>query len=296
MAASRQQHYPAPARISSHNKNLLANCWQGRFWNQREQHELSLYSHLYHFDSAVISLHKFHPPHTNKHQYITMLFSASSASKNPALLKATEDDHSEHSTVAKESAHKSLTSVPSAPLQKSVRFDFSQNVQVSCAAQEEELFACWYSAEDYRNFKVSAIRTCKGLARDQAVAPGSYYHTLIQVYDCCASQTNEVASCEDDDDYDSVLDFGLQMALKKALTEDLPRLGLERLSIKPVASEIADRRRVALYQLSQVQKDYVEDSIEERCEAIASTMAAISLPSRCFALERARALSDLCFC
>mmetsp|Transcript_10383 Transcript_10383/g.13743 ORF Transcript_10383/g.13743 Transcript_10383/m.13743 type:complete len:220 (+) Transcript_10383:29-688(+) len=213
--------------------------------------------------------------------------------KKATTLLYVDDDSSFHSTVTVEDTKISpLTPSPSishCPRGKRVQFDESLNKITDSASTKQHFGDCWYNEQEYKSFKVSVVKVAKKVVNTQSVAVGSYHQVLTHVYDLCCIEKNEIQS-----DYESFLHFQDQMELKRCLTDENFRLGLDRLTIRSIALDISDRRRVVVNKVRDIQKECVHVPSEVRCEMIHRALVPLSLASRVFALEKARAVSNFC--
>ena len=172
-----------------------------------------------------------------------------------------------------------------------VRFDTRSHDCSLSAANQKFGGDCWYSVEDYRRFKVDAVKTAKKLTMTALSEDIKFYQTVLtHIYDTCCQEHQELIS--EDGDYDSVLSFSDHMDLKKCMSNP-QAMGLDRLALRTVALEIQDRKRLLIH---HVKATATTPAGTVDAEALRKALEPVSLPSRLFAMEKARAISDFCFC
>ena len=210
-------------------------------------------------------------------------------------IQQADDDSSNHSTVSVYSMAQSLSSgggcceSPVAPI-KRARFNLSLNQVAESATSEEHFADTWYNAEEYRGFKIAAIKIAKQARKGKTIEEGWDYQSVVdQTYTlCCRNTSNKTEQAPQDPI--TVLSHEEQMGYKKVCLSTSPahdRIGMERLVSKLVIQDVAERRRRILDKVMSIQ---AHCPAHKREEFYSRDLSRLSRPSRLFALEKARAL------
>lgn len=195
---------------------------------------------------------------------------------------------------------------------RSVQFDESRNQFYTNQDYETDLphddqqAQRWYSANEYKAFKKQAVRTSHALLAEASNHDNgslSQYLRIVQsIYkSCCLTSENVMPG---DDEFltpDQLVQFKT-LSLRFYLHEGGG--GLERILVNELNRDFTGRRQRMLGLVWDWQNDTAEDDGNDdyffwsttKAEELRHELEVLSLPSRLFAAEKARALSDFCYC
>jgi len=168
---------------------------------------------------------------------------------------------------------------------KRVRFSAAnQSYENHTICQEDLKQICWYNPRDYRRFRAAALEASQQIIQVEARnrAPFSYQRVLEHTYDTCTSFEVDPAKT-----IVSASDF---VHLQRWLEVASSRVGLEKWSIRKIASDKSARRR-ALNQVINDGQTYSNDLQQQHNEAeyLRESCVRLSRPSRLFARAMAQA-------
>lgn len=119
----------------------------------------------------------------------------------------------------------------------------------------------------------------------------SGYDTIVErIYNYCKTSVVENVETE------SCLSLQDQVEFKNYSRKYLNHLGLERMMVRSYLEDISTRRKYMIDRIHDLQGKRVHLSFEDRAELIRSSLDRTSRPSCLFAVEKARAVSDFCYC
>lgn len=173
---------------------------------------------------------------------------------------------------------------------KRVRFDLENRTQSHLsAANEKYKDQCWLDINDLKACKRDVVIVAKQLVRAKDSANKSYLQIMSHVYNRCCEHSQDFSISE----YESFLSVEEQLEFKKCIANANSRTGLERMTVARIIKDMKERRKTLLKHIEDCSR--LPDCSMKR-EMMRRGSEALTLPSRLFALEKARALSDLCFC
>ena len=173
---------------------------------------------------------------------------------------------------------------------KRVRFDLENRTQSHLsAANEKYKDQCWLDINDLKACKRDVVIVAKQLVRAKDSANKSYLQIMSHVYNRCCEHSQDFSISE----YESFLSVEEQLEFKKCIANANSHTGLERMTVARIIKDMKERRKTLLKHIEDCSR--LPDCSMKR-EMMRRGSEALTLPSRLFALEKARALSDLCFC
>ena len=203
------------------------------------------------------------------------------------------DDEDSRSTISVERPVKPVAVSPPSILtfpkngKKKVQFDESKNKRTKCAANARRVAQCWYSAEEYFSFKTAVKIAAKQVASNPTAADCSYRRVLTCAYSECIYMQKEADVCKG-----SILCQKDALDLARCMGKSSSRFGLESLTIQSIREDRVSRRKAMLTTLIRTQQQCKDLPFRFAAETLRQELAPLSLASRLFAAEAARALVE----
>ena len=168
---------------------------------------------------------------------------------------------------------------------KSVSFATVEHVILpKGAANSKYSNRCWYTQDELKAFKLEVVKITKRLSENNAEANLSYLRVMTKVYQSCCDangdQDNFFLSKKDRKDF------------QKCVANSNSRAGLECLIVPSMKQDLKQRRQVILKEISTMQDGTCNMPASLRNDMIRRCVEPLSLPSKLFALEKARAIQQ----
>lgn len=168
---------------------------------------------------------------------------------------------------------------------KSVSFAAVEHVILrKGAANSKYSNRCWYTQDELKAFKLEVVKITKRLSENNAEANLSYLRVMTKVYQSCCDangdQDNFFLSKKDRKDF------------QKCVANSNSRAGLECLIVPSMKQDLKQRRQVILKEISTMQDGTCNMPASLRNDMIRRCVEPLSLPSKLFALEKARAIQQ----
>lgn len=199
-----------------------------------------------------------------------------------------EDDDCSLSSTISVSQDKPISVEPAAPLHEPrVRFDLDSNIAYeNTLYPREDSWDHWISGEDYYASKQASSVAAKGIMQAEGglfPKPCTFSGLLNDLYESCNAFGFEVEG--------NVMTQKDQRKLEAifAMEMSYERIGLERKAVRSISNDRSRRRRDIVTAMFHVQMVERFDSFDDFSEALREHLEAISLTSRLYAREIARA-------
>lgn len=180
-----------------------------------------------------------------------------------------------------------LTSCANPRESSRVTFNLAKNEIILNKKEESEVSCCWYSQNEYRLFKKCAVFSARKI-----VSQANFVQVVAAMYNACCAVPQDYEI--DDDRNEPILNLTDQMKFQACVSEKTDRIGLERIVVKTLLLDIKERRQSMMERIKAIQEEKALPAAAKH-EMIRRCVTRLSLPNRIFALEKARAVSDLCF-
>jgi hypothetical protein len=197
-----------------------------------------------------------------------------------------DDDASFSSTLTVEMLVKASTSPPERSSKRVVTFDLEHNEEYPTQVDEQDLQQAWYSAADYAHFRQQTAILATEIIRAESriSAPLSYERVLMRTYEACCRTREETDV--------SVLGPHERRHLNRWCDVAPSRLGLEKWTMREIATDRSHRRRAIRALVIDLQSMMLEDAeeyIRLRCETISRSARLYSrtlAQSQAYVLEK----------
>ena len=167
----------------------------------------------------------------------------------------------------------------SGKVRKSVRFNDEPNVCSEAAVSKRYASICWYSKDEYHDFKDEYFHSIRRLVSSPKACDCNFRRLVSSIHTSCCSKTNGVCSTDEQD-----LSKCYSAKALSSVSSRTSLIGLERMSSKTMFHEAKVRRSKML--------DFLRNGAQGNDDqhALAAKLAVISAPSALFAQSVGKAI------